>query len=115
MFIGLENGSYAVEVSYNGCIGVSSCYDISTVGIEEQTQMNKVEVYPNPSFNEVFFYIEGNHAINIELVDLQGKVLQKHNNIVNQDKINLQGLAPGSYFLNVLNKEKPYTIRILKN
>ncbi len=115
VFIGLENGSYAVEVSYNGCIGVSSCYDISTVGIEEQTQMNKVEVYPNPSFNEVFFYIEGNHAINIELVDLQGKVLQKHNNIVNQDKINLQGLAPGSYFLNVLNKEKPYTIRILKN
>ena len=115
VFIGLENGSYAVEISYNGCIGVSSCYDISTIGIEEHSQMKKVEVYPNPSSDEVFFSIEGAHAINIELIDLQGKVLQHHKDIVNQDKISLSGLAPGSYFLNVLNKENPYTIRILKN
>lgn len=47
-FIASANGSYAVEITENGCTAVSSCYNITGIGIQEGSFTNSLKVYPNP-------------------------------------------------------------------
>lgn len=47
-FIASANGNYAVEITENGCIAVSSCFNISGIGIQESSFTNSFLIYPNP-------------------------------------------------------------------
>jgi hypothetical protein len=44
-----SNGSYAVEVSLNGCSVVSTCSTITSVGVEEDN-LDLISLQPNPTF-----------------------------------------------------------------
>ena len=50
-----EPGNYAVELERFGCKDTSECvYFINTVGLEDNTSLNKITVSPNPSEKYVF-------------------------------------------------------------
>jgi len=53
VFTFIKNGSYAVEVTQNGCVDTSVCIDIQTVGIQEITLFKDVKIYPNPNMGRV--------------------------------------------------------------
>ena len=63
----------------------------------------QVELYPNPALNEVTFTLKGVESVNIELIDIQGKLLLSQNGVFNQARINLPDLAPGTYFVRILS------------
>jgi hypothetical protein len=48
-FTPASSGSYAVEVSSNGCSDMSTCYFVNTVGFDELQDGNDIEIFPNPS------------------------------------------------------------------
>ncbi|MBI3519156.1 MAG: T9SS type A sorting domain-containing protein [Bacteroidetes bacterium] len=48
-FTASSNGNYAVIVTQNSCSDTSACVNISTVGLKENTTINSVSIYPNPS------------------------------------------------------------------
>ncbi len=48
-FTPTANGSYAVEIELNGCTVISSCVQISSVGLEEDKTL-VLGVQPNPTF-----------------------------------------------------------------
>ena len=71
-------------------------------------------VAPNPSSNGIFMINvnflndkgQPEQSTSLQVVDLQGKVLQEYNNIGKSHKINLSLLGKGVYFLKVTNGQK---------
>lgn len=62
----------------------------------KKTSLSQISVYPNPAKNTL--YIQANSEIkNIQIVDLQGKILQKIHNNQTTAKINTSSYSKGIY------------------
>ena len=101
-FTTTTNGNYAVEVTENGCIDTSSCYNIIILSISNNDFGKQLVLYPNPTrenitilFNQVY------QDVNISLLDVTGRIIRtddyKQTNRI-EFKINE---ARGNYFLQV--------------
>ncbi|WP_339916615.1 alkaline phosphatase PhoX [Yeosuana marina] len=67
--------------------------------------VDKIEVYPNPTdaFNSLI--IKGNHIETIKLFSINGKLLEeKQYQGLNEAKLNLTGLQSGFYLININNE-----------
>jgi uncharacterized delta-60 repeat protein len=101
-FTATENGSYAVQISANGCEVVSECVEISTVSVGQITMSNLI-VYPNPS--EGVFVLESELlGIHYSIRDLQGRVVTTGTVQHNVTELNLTLEARGIYFLAIDNR-----------
>ena len=103
-FTASRNGKYAVEVSRNGCTSTSLCYEISTVGIEQNNLFKNVSVYPNPSSGKVFIDLGDIEKATMRIFDVKGAIVLK-------EEITSKGLSEieigqkGSYLL-ILNSDE---------
>lgn len=70
-----ENGSYAVEITLNGCSEISECVEITTVGIEEYEAFRETSIYPNPNKGYVNIELGNLDKIDIKVVDVNGKLI----------------------------------------
>lgn len=57
-FSPLTNGSYAVRVTANGCMLVSDCFDVLTVGLQGKDGQAALSIYPNPANERLIILIE---------------------------------------------------------
>ena len=95
------NGDYAVEITFNGCMNTSSCYNIDFTGIESD-KLNNVSIFPNPAINgfTIDLGMEAS-AVSILVIDMQGKVIYS----VAQSNVNKvyidEQLPAGAYFIQV--------------
>ena len=80
-FTPLVNGSYAVELTQNGCIDTSACASISTVGFDEFSLFSEVSIFPNPSNGAVTIQLGELKDVSIEVFNLMGQSLYLKNNI----------------------------------
>ncbi|MFN3917846.1 MAG: T9SS type A sorting domain-containing protein [Flavobacteriales bacterium] len=95
-FTASTNGSYAVQISQNGCDDLSECVIISTVGIDEYNTL--FSVYPNPASNE--FTVSSSKEGVYNLVNSLGQVvktieIKRNNNFT----ITVSDLSSGVYYL----------------
>ena len=67
------NGSYAVEVTVGNCTKLSSCFVINTVGLDEQTLIENISAYPNPS--DGVFTITSSIGQPLYVIDAVGSVV----------------------------------------
>ena len=115
-FTATANGSYAVEITQNGCTDTSACVSVVNVGIVENDFGNKFLVYPNPT--------NGNFSIDmgevypvlvVSLSDLSGKMIYglqyRQSRFLNLD-INA---AAGIYLLTIDSGRDKTVIRMIKN
>jgi hypothetical protein len=106
-FIATQNGSYAVQVSTNGCEVVSDCVDITTVSLGELTATNLI-IYPNPS--EGVYQIESEQNLNFQIKNLQGQIIYSGTFSQGLNTLDLSDKTNGIYVL-VMGAEK---VRIVK-
>jgi photosystem II stability/assembly factor-like uncharacterized protein len=96
-------GNYAVEIIQNGCTSISSCYNISYVGIGSYSH-NDIRVFPNP--NKGSFFVEC-HAITndclIQVIDQQGKVILRKQIETGLSEIEASHLSKGLYYIQIIN------------
>ena len=97
-FTAVANGSYAVEITENGCLDTSDCVAIITVAIIEDDFRKQVSVFPNPTEKEFTLQIPENGSLVI--YDLMGKIVLKKQVTIIQ-KIEVSHLAKGLYNLQV--------------
>jgi hypothetical protein len=109
------NGSYAVEITQNGCIDTSACYSITSVGIIESSFGNQLLLYPNPTEGNFSIDLGENYkAVTITMTDLSGKVIQSKTYNESQ-LLNLKLEEPvGVYLLIIEAKDKKAVIRLIK-
>ena len=81
-FIPTLNGSYALEISLNNCSATSTCFQISTIGLDE-LKFNTLTVQPNPT-NGILKVITSkptsaiiisSNGLEIERIKLNGETL----------------------------------------
>ena len=90
------NGNYAVEVAQNGCADTSACENVSNVGISEIT--TNIIILPTQHSDQITIDIKGyNGVVNVEVYDLQGRLLETTTNTI----VSLKKHAKGIYVLKV--------------
>ncbi len=81
--------------------------------INENEDLTKISVFPNPANNEVF--VKGiNGKFNYSIYDINGRVLQQKINTSNY-AINVSELPTGLYLLNITQEEKSKKIKLIKH
>lgn len=73
VFMATTNGSYAVEITQNGCTAISECTSISILGLE--SSFDDVAIFPNPNRGVVNINVGVLREANIRVFDLGGKIV----------------------------------------
>jgi photosystem II stability/assembly factor-like uncharacterized protein len=103
-FTAVENGFYAVEVTYNGCVDTSACTEIKGIGIKDFTDIGYIG--PNPFNDKLQIVLNQKSTLNIDIIDQIGRVVLNQKS-VEQEAIDLNtGLLPtGIYTLRIFNSQ----------
>ena len=106
------NGSYAVEISLNGCTIVSNCITISNVGLDELS--NQIfSVFPNPSNGTFTLNSTNNTESKIQVVTMQGQLVEESYFSGVQHQFDLKHLSNGTYFLRLENSDRTEYLKII--
>jgi hypothetical protein len=96
-FTPTKNGNYAVIAVTVNCSDTSNCVALNNIGIEEASQENIIEIYPNPSKGK--FFIEGIHTGVYSVFSSNGEMVLKEHIHSSGSQINLSKHPKGMYFL----------------
>ena len=107
IFTATTNGSYAVEVTQNGCVDTSACEQVNNVGINEINP--SITLNPNPTTGIV--ELQGiNGSFKMDVYDYTGKYLQS----TSRSTIDLSDYPKGIYLIKVAYGDKTENLRLVK-
>lgn len=114
-FTPTKNGTYAVELSLNGCMDTSECKAVTKVGVQELANTGVVKVYPNPTNGRFYVQLTSlQQEVSIRLVNVLGKVVYQNNySEIQQTELNIEG-ASGVYYLLVHTENGVEQFRVVK-
>ncbi|SMD33842.1 Por secretion system C-terminal sorting domain-containing protein [Reichenbachiella faecimaris] len=115
-FVPVITGSYAVQISNDGCSQKSVCQQVE---VEEETILNLeskelISVYPVPAKEGVLNinFQNMNDAVTLRLVNLTSKtVLKQH--FTQKKSVSLEGLPSGLYILQIQADQSSHTSKVL--
>ncbi|MBX3163936.1 MAG: T9SS type A sorting domain-containing protein [Bacteroidetes bacterium] len=94
-----------VQITVNACVGIE----------EQQTNINHVIVYPNPSNGKLTAELNKKGLEkNITLTDLTGRVVMTHKTTNEKIDFNISELNSGIYFLQVQSGAEKHTVKVVK-
>jgi|21_taG_2_1085346.scaffolds.fasta_scaffold02376_4 hypothetical protein len=114
LFVAAANGSYAVEVTQNGCTDTSACVNVTGVGIDDISIENTITIFPNPS-NGLFTIKTQDHenqTINLLVINTLGKVIDEIS-FTNKAELNLTEQAKGIYYLRLSTDNHTFVKKIV--
>jgi hypothetical protein len=94
------SGSYAVEVSTNGCTDTSACTTVNLVGMQEYRALH-VSIHPNPASSVIYIETGSTGKSEIALYSMEGKLIQTITLTAGQNMLNISELSPGFYSLRI--------------
>jgi alpha-tubulin suppressor-like RCC1 family protein len=95
-------GSYAVDITKNGCTQRSAVFDITTLGNEDFEFKSNLSVYPNP-FNDVISISIDSNA-KVEIYNLLGETIYAKKINSGTTQLNLGNHASGVYLIKATNE-----------
>lgn len=96
VFTPTVNGSYAVQISNNGCVDTSACISITNVGIIEIERESHFKISPNPNNGEfTITTVKGVYNI-VNAVGAVIKTIEVEND---SEVIELKDLSQGIYYI----------------
>ena len=105
MFTATSNGSYAVIITDSNCQGsqISSCYDVTTLGLENFDSPIQLKVFPNPVIDDLNISLGNSfEIINIQVFSMLGQLV-KTTKVINskESRLNLSDLSSGTYIIKI--------------
>jgi hypothetical protein len=94
-------GSYALQVSQDGCSATSSCVEITVVGKERVQAEKGITIYPNPSHDRITISTE--NPLEISIYNALGGLIDRFE-LNGSRELNIGDLANGVYFLQTNNQ-----------
>jgi len=107
-FTATQNGSYAVDVTLNGCIQRSACFNVGTLSIDDVDFTNLIRVYPIPTKDKLNISIV---IPTITVYNVMGKIVFTAHNTAS---FAISELNPGIYFMNLETEKGSAIKRIIK-
>lgn len=81
------------------------------LGVSEN-QVNSISIYPNPATD--FIYIKNLKGLaSYKIFDQSGRIVLQ--NLLNEEKINVNSLSKGNYILQIISKDKTQSLKFIKN
>lgn len=68
-----QSGSYAVEISLNGCSSLSNCHTLQVADIQHEAETILFKLYPNPTSGNI--QIESNRTSLLKVYDGKGSIV----------------------------------------
>ena len=114
-FTPTTTGSFAVQVTQNGCTVLSTCYNVVLSDVNK-IALENAQVYPNPTTGA--FTIDLARAydnVTIRITDIHGKVVQTSNN--HQGRLIQLDLeqAAGIYFVQITSDQGQAVVKLVKH
>jgi len=118
----LSDGTYTIEITVTDDSGNDSSCSFELIveellSINDQSLSENIVIYPNPTSGYVTVLNNSNTAIqNINITDVNGRLIQSLNVIENQQQIqiSLNEYATGLYFVKIATEESSIVKRIVK-
>lgn len=105
-----QNGNYAAIVTIGSCSKLSNCISITTVGLEEWSQVENLSLFPNPTTGNLT--IQSSASQELKVVNLVGSIVQTIPVTAGESKqIDLTSLGAGSYYLQSRTKVIRFVIQ----
>lgn len=98
--------------------GVQQPFEIYSLGINESIFQFNLTAFPNPTTNFINLNVSNFSGENLsfQLVDLNGKIIQKKQITTNETEISMSELPSANYFIYLfLNEQKVQSFKIIKN
>ncbi|MES2837630.1 MAG: T9SS type A sorting domain-containing protein [Bacteroidota bacterium] len=112
------NGNYMVAVTKDGCSAFSPCVAITTVGTSQISNLNtQISIFPNPS-NSLVTISNDNSFLNasIKLTTIEGALVYEKQNVnVSSLSIDLNSVATGIYFIQIIEQNAISNFKLIKN
>ena len=109
----LTTGSYAVDITKNGCTQRSAVFDMTTLGNKDFDFNSKLSVYPNP-FNDVISINVDSNA-KMEIYNLLGETIYSKKINSGTTSLNLSNNANGMYLMKITTENnQSKTVKIMK-
>ncbi|MCE2496267.1 MAG: T9SS type A sorting domain-containing protein [Flavobacteriales bacterium] len=109
-FVPTQNGQFAVEVTLNGCVDSSSCYNITSIGLPD-VEDEQIAVYPNPAAGRIT--LEAPAPVSFEVFDMQGRSIYTVKNPAAKTVIDASEWARGTYLVLIHTDQGLFTDRIV--
>jgi hypothetical protein len=106
-----QDGSYAVEVTQNGCTDISECMQVTGVGTTDYYSDNVMKVYPNPARGYVRVEITQNAEI--EIINIAGKSIFRDPLPAGSNIIYLSNMPQGIYIIRSISRKCIITKRLV--
>jgi hypothetical protein len=112
-FTATINGNYAVIVS-GTCVDTSACYNVTTVGIVDNTPEITFSIFPNPNKGE-FTISTSLIADEIRITDILGREIMNLKPETNKVNIDLKDQGEGFYMIEVKVNNQQKFARVIVN
>lgn len=108
-FTAVENGSYAVIVTYSNCSDTSLCHYITNVSRQDPTESMGFDIYPNPASSELVVSLPPQPLPSLVAVfNHAGMLVQSVSAATDQLHLDVSQWQPGYYFLKVGGHVRPF-------
>jgi hypothetical protein len=97
-YVATMNGSYAVIINEGGCIDISACVPVVSVGLDDLS--TDFAIYPNPITGGSFTIEIDTKITQLELMDILGRsvtVLE----VMDDENVDVSSFETGKYFIKI--------------
>jgi hypothetical protein len=111
-----KNGTYAAQITKNGCTTISSCISFQSLGLNDKESISDFRIYPNPTNNLLFIEFNSD-GLEKELTILNSTGQTIMERLVSNEKIvelDLRFYQPGLYLVKISSSKGEETHRIVK-
>ena len=113
-FTATTPGSYALEVTENGCTDRSGCYSIISTGVAKTIKYT-VAIYPNPTSGAVTIDLHTLVTGKIIVRDIVGRLIISQEIQTQQIIVDLSDQANGMFFISIETPFSDQVVKVIKN
>ena len=106
------SGSYAVQVTKNGCSEMSACFDVATLS-GNSFDLAKLSYYPNPVI-DVLTISYTNEITSVQVYDISGRLVRDMKPNSNEVTVDLSDLAASVYVVKVFADTTSGEFKVVK-
>jgi len=108
-------GSYAVEVTKNGCTVTSTCFETTVLGTEDFDIQNAFKLYPNPVKDFITIEINSIDNKKLNVFDATGHLILSKELKTASTTISTSNLPAGVYMFRISMDKGTVTKKVIKN
>ncbi|QMU64112.1 MAG: T9SS type A sorting domain-containing protein [Flavobacteriaceae bacterium] len=114
-FTPTSNGNYAVQVTEADCIGTSTCYSVTTLGVSDIEFDNSISLYPNPGATKFFVDLKAiNENTTVRIRSITGKTIEKRTSMGNEQiTFDNHNYSKGIYLVTVTTNSRQKTMKLI--